>query len=416
MKVVLTTLPAEGEAVNWTTPKFFKPTKVRYLPLGVLSLASNLLDKDIDVVVLDPPSEGWTINQTVKAIEEEKADVLGISAVTTRVYALNKILEKTTTPYKTVGGPHATDYAQKILDKGADAVFIGGIADNEFKQAVKTKQKGIIQCNTRLDEIKFPKRDFLKVEKYFPKDFVLFKSENRLPMFTSVGCPKRCNFCNVQGKTIQRKDPQTIVDEMKYLISIGCKSIHLLDDNFNTDEAYLTQIVDLMKKNNLSIEWSGRGEAMMSDEMAQKLASANFKRIHSGIEALNDDILAFFRKPVRTKQITQFCKIANKHKIDILGYFIIGSPLDTQEYWESLPAKIRELKIKHPFFNMLYPEPNTDYYRSLLKGGYYDKDHWAEYMEDPTPYYEIPYPYGEDRKKEVINKVNELIAEFKVEN
>jgi len=416
MKVVLSTLPTEGESVNWTTPKFFKPTKVRYLPLGILSLASNLMSKDIEVIVLDPPSEGWNINETVEKIEEQDADVLGLSAVSTRVYPLNQILKKTSTPYKTVGGPHATNYSQHILDAGADAVFIGGIADKEFKEAVKTKQKGIIYCKTGINDINFPKRDFLKVEKYFPKDFVLFKAENRLPMFTSVGCPRRCNFCNVQGKTIQRKNPKIIVDEMKYLVSLGCKSIHLLDDNFNTDENYLNQIMNEMDKINFKTEWSGRGEAKMSEEMAKRLVAHNFKRIHCGIEALDDDILKFYRKPINTNQIYKFCKIANKYGIDVLGYFIIGSPLETQEYWDQLPSKIRAMGVKHPFFNMLFPEPDTDYYKKLLEEGNYKKDYWAEYMKNPIPYFEIPYPYGEKRKKEVMDNLNRLIDEFRADN
>lgn len=42
MKIVLSTLPAEGEFVNWTTPKYFAPKTLKYMPLGILSLASNL--------------------------------------------------------------------------------------------------------------------------------------------------------------------------------------------------------------------------------------------------------------------------------------------------------------------------------------------------------------------------------------
>lgn len=386
------------------------------MPLGVLSLASNLLDDNHDVLVLDPPSEGWDINETVKKIEEEKPDVLGISSVSRRVYSLNKILEKTTTKYKTVGGPHATHHAQEILDRGADAVFVGGIADDEFKNAVKTNQKGIVDCNTKMDDINFPKRDFLKIQKYFPKDFALFKAQNRLPMFSSVGCPRKCIFCNVQGKKVQRKDPKIVVEEMKYLISIGCKSIHLLDDNFNEDESHIHRIIDEMIKNKLSVEWSGRGEPTISEELAKRLSENNFKRMHCGIEALDDDILKFFRKRVRTKDIYKFCKTMNKYKIDILGYFVLGAPNETEEYRKQFPHKVRELNIKHPFFNILFPEPDTEYYYSLVRDGIYEKDYWAEYMKNPTPYYEIPYPYGKEKKQEIIRYVNGLIEEFKVED
>ncbi|MBU2639915.1 MAG: B12-binding domain-containing radical SAM protein [Nanoarchaeota archaeon] len=412
MKVLLTTLPSEGEFVNWTTPKHFQPSAVKYMPLGILSIASNL-PASCEVIILDPPSEGWTIKKTIEKIEKEKPDVLGISAISRRVYALNQLLKNTTTPYKAVGGPHATYYADQILENGADAVFVGSLADNEFKKAISKKQKGIIQCCTNINEINFPKRDLLKVEDYFPKDFVLFKAENRLPMFSSIGCPNHCNFCNVQEKRVQRKNPKTIIEEIKHLISLGCKSIHFLDDNFNTNEEHLHKILDEMEKEEINIEWSGRGEAIISERLAKRLADNNFKRIHVGLEALDDNILKYFRKPIRTKNIHAFCNILKKNNIDILGYFIVGTPIETEEYRENLPKKIKNLGIKYPFFNILFPEPDTDYYNSLLKNGIYKKNYWKEFMKNPTPYFEIPYPYGEEKKKEIIEYVNGLIKEFK---
>jgi hypothetical protein len=61
---------------------------------------------------------------------------------------------------------------------------------------------------------------------------------------------------------------------------------------------------------------------------------------------------------------------------------------------------------------MLFPEPNTPYYTSLLKDGFYSRDLWKEFMLNPTPYYEIPYPYGETKKHEIISYTNELIEHF----
>ena len=60
MKVVLSTLPHEGEYRDWCTPEFYLSDTARYMPLGILSLASNLGDGH-DVCVLDPSSEGWDI-------------------------------------------------------------------------------------------------------------------------------------------------------------------------------------------------------------------------------------------------------------------------------------------------------------------------------------------------------------------
>ena len=152
MKIVLSTLPTEGEFINWTTSRDFTkdPKIVKYMPLGILSLASNMRN-DVDVKILDPPSEGWTIEQTIGKIENENPDVVGLSAITRRTYALKTILERIDVPYVAVGGPHATHYADLILRQGADAVFVGQLADKEFAK-IEEKPKRIINYTDRKEK------------------------------------------------------------------------------------------------------------------------------------------------------------------------------------------------------------------------------------------------------------------------
>lgn len=412
-KIVLSTTPTEGEFINWTTPKHFAPKAMRYMPLGILSLASNL-PKHHEVVILDPSSEGWTIEETIERIESESPDVLGLSVPTRRIYAMGEILRRTSAPYKAVGGPHATYYANQILKAGADVVFSGALADLEFREAVESQPKGVVHCKTAINEIDFPKRDLLNVEEYFPKVSVLFKANNRLPMFSSVGCPNKCMFCNVQSKQLQLKVAETIVDEMQYLQSIGCRSVHVLDDNFNVIRKHVEGILDEMEKRNFRIEWSGRGQTRMDLNLIDRMKQTGFKRIHVGFEALDDEILRYFMKSQRLKDIETFCEVMRRENIQMLGYFISGSPKETDSYRTKLPQMIRDLGINFPFFNILFPEPDTPYYASLLKEGIYKNDHWAEYMKNPTPNYEIPYPYGKTMKNEVVAYNQSLIEEFKI--
>jgi radical SAM superfamily enzyme YgiQ (UPF0313 family) len=412
MKIVLTTLPSEGEFVNWTTSKEIFPTTVKYMPLGLLSLATNISPKE-EIVILDPASNNLTINETIDAIEKENADIVGISAVTRKVWALNIILSKISTPYKIVGGPHATHYAESILKAGADAVFVGQLADHELASAIYSKPKGIIYCNTKINDIKFPNRNLLNIQDYIYDKKILFKADKRMPMFSSVGCPNRCYFCNVQSKKIECRNPKVVVDEMEYLISLGCGSVHVLDDNFNFFKAHLDGILNEMMKRSITNEWSGRGQVRMDLSLTPKMAETGFKRIHVGIEALSDNILKWFNKRQTVSDIEKFCKSMNDSKIDILGYFISGSPVETEEYKKTFPQRIIDLGIKHPFFNVLFPEPNTQYYYDLLKDGIYTKDHWAEYMQNPVKDFEIPYPYGEKKREEVLYYNKEIINMFK---
>src|SRR5271157_2593908 len=103
MKIVLTTLPREGEFVNWTTSLKIAPLAVKYIPLGLLSLASNISGNH-EVIILDPPLYGLSIDETVEKIQSLNPDVVGISVVTRRTYALHQILKKLKAPYIAVGG------------------------------------------------------------------------------------------------------------------------------------------------------------------------------------------------------------------------------------------------------------------------------------------------------------------------
>ncbi len=414
MKIVLTTLPKEGSAFNWVTPKYFYPDDSKFVPLGLLSLASNL-PSEHEITVLDPNSFCWSIDKTIEEIEKQRPDILGISAVTLKAYSMVKILKETSAPYKIVGGPHTTNNSSSILNQGADATFIGQLADLEFVDAIKNKPKGIVYCNTNLNQIKFPNRKFIDINFYYPSS-ILFSANNRMSTFSSVGCPHHCSFCDVQTKKIQRKSPESLLEEMIYLQKIGAKSIHLMDDNFNTNESYLESICSEMDKKEFYSEWSGRGQAKISPHIANMLSERNFKRIHVGFESLSDKTLKFFNKPQNFSQIQKFCETTNKYGIDILGYFIIGAPTETEEDKHTMAQKINDLGIKYPYINILQPLPNTEYYSFLLNEGIYKKDYWAEYISNPVPDFMLPFPYGEKKWQEDAEFVNEMINLFKEKN
>jgi anaerobic magnesium-protoporphyrin IX monomethyl ester cyclase len=430
-KIVLSTLPEEGQFVNWTTPTHFKPKATVYMPLGILSLASNLDYNKHDITVLDPSSEGWSVDETVKRIEDLDADVIGFSAVDRKVWALREILKRTSAPYKIIGGPHVTaygsdniNYGTKLLHEGlVDAVFAGQLADNEFREAMEypngQEPKGFIDCTTHINDTVFPKREFLDINRYFQTSGVFkFGEVKRLPLYSSVGCPQKCTFCNVQLKQPQLRDAKTIVDEMEYLKSIGVTSAHILDDNFNIIPKHLENIAEEMGKRGYNSEWSGRGQARMTPESRygklQNLKQFGFRRIHAGIEALDDKILQWMRKPETEKDIKMLSEKMSEADIEILGYFITGNPPEVEKegYIESLPSQIRSLGIAHPFFNVLYPEPNTPYYRDLVSHGIYEGDLWDNFFNNPSKDFEIPYPYGNGRRDEVMGQVQWLIDEF----
>ncbi|MFH2018970.1 MAG: radical SAM protein [bacterium] len=418
MKVMLITLPKEGQAKDFTTPSFYSSNPVRYIPLGVLAIATSITGGR-DIRILDAESYGLSIDETVERIHEFAPDVLGISAVTRKAYAMSEIIRRANVPIKVVGGPHVTHYAKETMNLGADAVFKHD-GDRNFNSWLDAGcKKGIFEDYIRdIDSLPFVKREFpgFELEDYMlsgeDTQKTMFKQERRLAMMSSKGCPFRCVFCDVQDKKFRFLSPGRVVDEMEHLLSCGANSIHILDDCFNTDRNRVIKVCEEIKRRDLKFQWSCRGRAVLDEAMAEALKSAGCIRLHVGIESLNSEVLKWMNKKISVETTKEFCRICHKYGIEIVAYFVLGAPMETREYRNELSYMIKELGIKYPFFNILYPSANTKYYRGLVADGTYEMDYWQAFAEKPVPDFEIPFPRPRELQIELEETAEKCIKMF----
>lgn len=418
MKVILMTLPNEGQTVDYTTASFHLENKaVRYIPLGILSVARGISPHH-EVQILDCASLGLGINQTLQEINTFKPDVLGISAVSRRAYAMVEILRRANVPLKVVGGPHVTHYASETLSLGANTVFQGD-GDRNFGAWLDGDHRdGIFNDYIpNINEVPFPQYELLKLEDYSVSEeeapnTLLKRSGTRLSMFSSKGCPYRCVFCDVQQKKFRYLSASRVVDEMEFLLSRGGTSVHIVDDSFNVRQDRVLGICAEIKRRRLRLEWSARGRAEIDSETAKSLSEAGCRRLHVGIESLDENVLRWMNKKLDVETISKFCSYCGEFGIEILGYFMIGAPVETHEYRQRLPEMIKELRISYPYFNLLYPLAHTQYYESLLRDGTFKADYWQEFAENPVANYELPLPRSEELQIELEETLRHYVEIF----
>lgn len=415
-KILFVVMPYEGEVRDRVTAKFYKNKAVKYMPLGVLSLAA-CVPPEYEVKVLDAASLGLDLQETIDQIEAWAPDVLGLSVVTYRAWAMVQILQRTSAPIKIVGGPHATKSYNYILEQGAHAVFVDD-AEVTFPQWLQAGcPEGVFwggQVN--LNTIPLPARHLLNIDDYRiekNEDLLFDVGALRLPMFSSKGCPYACTYCDVQQKTFNFKSAERCVEEFKALIDLGATSIHILDDAFNVNRNRVSEMSKALVRENIKVDWSARGTVEVRESVIADLAEAGCKRLHVGIESLDDTILAGFKKSSRYKHIEQFSTLCQQYGIDILGYFIIGAPGETSEYRRTLPQRIRDLGIKLPYFNLLSPLAETPYYEELLRTGKFKKDFWTEFCKNPVPDFIIPEIRSEEEEEELRLIIDDYVRYFK---
>lgn len=415
-KILFVVMPYEGEVLDRVTARFYKNKAVKYMPLGVLSLAA-CVPEDYEVEVLDAASLGLDLQETIDRIEASAPDVLGLSVVTYRAWAMVQILKNTSAPIKIVGGPHTTKNYNYILEQGAHAVFVDD-AEVVFPKWLKDGcPPGVFwggQVN--LDSIPLPARHLLRIDDYKiekNEDLLFDVGALRLPMFSSKGCPYACTYCDVQQKKFNFKSAQRCVEEFKELVRLGATSIHILDDAFNVNRARVSELSKAIVREGIDVDWSARGTVEVREEVIADLAEAGCRRLHVGIESLDDKVLAEFKKASRLKHIELFCELCHKYGIDILGYFIIGAPSETAEYRATLPERIRSLGIKLPYFNLLSPLAETPYYEDLLRRGRFKKDVWKEFCENPVKDFIIPEVRSLEEEEDLRLTIDSYVSYFK---
>lgn len=413
MKLILSTLPREGGFKSWLTPSALAPKEVKYLPLGLLSLKTNavfsFIENQSEIKILDPFSHNWSIDETVKRINDENPDAVGFSVTTRYCYSLYAMLPRIQARWKIAGGPHCTCHADDLIRWGVHTVFIGQLAELDLVEWLNAPRSGVVNCKTDILQTVFPHRHLIDYENYFFEGKGLIETNRRMSMFSSVGCPNSCVFCSVQSHKAQYRQADAVVDEMEHLLDCGAQSVHVMDDNFNVNTRRVMCVLDAMERRGWSKEWSMRGQVRCDLSLVPRMRALGLRRVHVGIETFDDMALRWMHKSHREKDIERFCKVMNDNGVEILAYLIAGLPNGFQSDPRMYVEKCRALGISKPFINVLFPEPDTEYYWNLVRTKQ-THDYWADYFIKPIADFDVPHPAGNGYRDYIIDLVDEAMG------
>jgi len=348
-------------------------------------ILSSLLDrKKFEVEVLDLRLERRK-NTFARYLGKYRPDIVGFTAWTMHVNAVLELFRvvKTFAPniYTIVGGHHTffspADFAREevdfivtgeaytsfnrllnhIYDGETDFSKIKGIAYQEGGNFFYNGQ-GVLDSNSQLDKLPFPDRTVVK--KYLPHYFHLWWKP-AASLRTAVGCPSRCNFCNLWKPNLGKYltwSSDYIVD---YLKNIEEHYVFFVDDHFlgNIERAY--EIGESILKNNIKKEFCiyTRSDAVVENPDLIKLwAKIGLKRVRMGLETYSDQQLYSWNKENSIDNNDKAISTLKKYGVLTEGLFIIG--LDyTEKEFTAMGKYIRSRKVEVPNITVYSPMPGT---------------------------------------------------------
>ena len=364
-------------------------------PLGVALLAAILEKNGYPVKILDTNAPGFTPEETAASVKD--ADAVGFTAMTPTIGTALKIAKhiKDTYPEKTIifGGPHVTLMAEetlksapyidiiargeadetivkliRALDEKTPPDNIPGISYVKDDKIIHTPPQPIV---TDIDSLPIPAYHLLPWQSYRPHPphgmYRPFAA-----MVSSRGCPYRCAYCSkpVFGSKFRAQSAERVVSEMEYLNKkFGVREIAFYDDSFTLDKKRVHEICDKILEKKLKIAWTCETRVNLVDkELLKHMKQAGCYAIAYGIETAAPEIMKVIQKDITLEQVEKAVQAHKEVGLQVVGYFMLGSPGETPETIQQTIDFAKKLKVDFAQFSVTTPFPATELYEIYMRG------------------------------------------------
>jgi anaerobic magnesium-protoporphyrin IX monomethyl ester cyclase len=349
---------------NLTDEQMLKFGNIEHQNIGVLSIASYLINNGVEIKYLAPSSaynskdrEDVFLKKVLYEIEVFRPNFVGFSAITYNMpiafYYSKTVKEKYPEIKTIIGGAHANGVSGETLTElienfdfvirgKGEVPFLNLVKGNINSLGISYRMEGkdVINptCMTSVNNYPEPVYGLLEVDK--------------LPaarVYSSLGCRSKnqCIFCGdiLHNKDFVIKDISNVIDEIKFLYN-NYSSRHFFfgDENFFFNKNRALQIMRELSKCDLDITVSYQVRIEDADEELIKTASELGKctEIHCGVESLSQEVLNINNKGLRIESVKKFCELSKKYGISNHCYFLTGLPGETEETSYLTISKIEE--------------------------------------------------------------------------
>jgi len=352
-----------------------------YAPLGLLYLSSHLRARGLDVEIYD--STFGSREELVRVIETERPSTVGVygNLMTRRnVLWIAKAARKLGCRV-VLGGPEPANYAAEYLDAGAHAIVDGegevaleallrarsfervpGIQYRAGDQVVRNAAAPLI---ADLNAQPWPDRERIDLERYL-NAWRSRHGRGSVSVITARGCPYHCRWCShsVYGKTHRRRSPQSVADEVAWIVKrYNPEMLWMADDVFTIHPGWIQKYADEMRRRDLRIPFECITRAdRMNRQMAETLAELGCFRVWIGSESGSQRILDAMQRGVRVDQVREAVRLLRDAGIET-GMFLMWG-YDGEELGD-IEATVEHVKACRPdvfLTTVSYPIKGTPYY------------------------------------------------------
>jgi len=250
-----------------------------------------------------------------------------------------------------------------------------------------------------LEELPSAAWDLLPMDKYRAHNWHCFGAmEKRQPyavIYTSLGCPYNCNYCNIHalydGKpNIRFRSPEKVVEEIGFLAkNYHIRSLKIIDELFALREERVNRICDLIIAGEYDINiWCYARVDTVTESMLRKMKQAGINWVCYGFESASERVRQGVSKKTHEDATRRAIEMTQAAGINILANFIFGLPEDDLETMQQTLDMAKGYNFEYVNFYTAMAYPGSQLYDEALKGGVKLPAHWhgfGQYSEETLP-------------------------------
>jgi anaerobic magnesium-protoporphyrin IX monomethyl ester cyclase len=378
-------------------PSYGPESHSLYFPFGLAYVASSLMNAGHTVTVVDMEGDRLSETEALRRTVNSSPGVVAFGGMVTRFRYVKELAQSIRRQmpevFMTAGNSGATTVPKLYLEScGLDCVVLGEgeITAVELIGALETganwrETPGIAMLNSsgelmkspprnpvqNLDSLPWPAWDLFPVENYVSSIDHRQKKVRHMEVLASRGCPFNCVYCyRIYGRSVRRRSPESIVEELKELVSrYRIRYTGFPDDLFTSDRDFVMKTCALMKQELPGLKWSCLGRVNTVDkEMLKTMKDAGCDWISYGIESGCDEMLTRMKRGVTAQQCLDAVRLTEAVGIHADGSFVIGMFGETLNSVKKTVEFCRKADITAPML-FVTPYPGTAIYETAVEKG-----------------------------------------------
>jgi len=200
-------------------------------------------------------------------------------------------------------------------------------------------------------------------------------------LMSSRGCPFKCLYCsptlrNSFGKKYRVRSTESVIEELRVLGSLGFTIVHFKDDIFTLDKERIAALCDALLSRGMRVNWTAQTRPDTVDRpLLELMKRAGCGTLGFGVETGSERMIERLCKGNRVDDVRNAFRWAREVGIRTVGFFILGSPGETERDVAATRALMLEIRphiIQVSFFT---PYPGAPAYDESLASRYEMKDY-----------------------------------------